>query len=105
MAIRVLLDHGVKQSRIIFVTFLIARNGGISLLRKAFPDINIICGAIDDNLHEMWIERSHENEGSQEVEGRKVWVIEPGMGQIGMRSGLLTSNLYLPFHTGDRYYL
>jgi len=85
MAIRVLLDHGVHQDRIIFVTFLVAKGGGISALRKAFPEIKIACGAVDDNLQESWLEASHEGEGQSQVEGRKIWVIEPGMGQIGDR--------------------
>ncbi|KAI0734182.1 armadillo/beta-catenin/plakoglobin [Fomitopsis betulina] len=87
MAIRVLLDHGVPQDHIIFVTFLAARSGGISMLQRAFPDVKVVCGAVDDHLQEMWLE-CEEGEGEQPTEGRKVWVVEPGMG-----------------HIGDRYYL
>ncbi|KAH8099932.1 armadillo/beta-catenin/plakoglobin [Cristinia sonorae] len=98
MAIRVLLDHGVRQDRIIFVTFLVARTGGICVLRKAFPQVKVVCGAVDDGLRETWLEAMEEEAGegqpdhngavSNGAERRKVWVVEPGMG-----------------HIGDRYYL
>lgn len=91
MAIRVLLDHGVPQDHIVFVTFLVARYGGIVLLRKVFPRVKIVCSTVDDHLSERWLEILEvEGEGirspelSEEVtQGRKVWVVEPGMGHIG----------------------
>lgn len=52
MAIRVLLDHGVPESNIIFLTFLIARRGHLSV-HRAFPSIRIVTAAIDPGLHEM----------------------------------------------------
>lgn len=82
MAIRILLDHGVRQDRIIFVTILVARRGGISVLKKAFPAVNIVCGALDDEMQEGWLE-GYKGEGNPEGKGRKVWVMKPGMGQIG----------------------
>jgi len=88
MAIRVLLDHGVHQDHIIFVTFLVARTGGIYGLQRAFPHVKIVCAAVDDSLHEMWLEHENADDGRMASEGRKVWVLEPGMG-----------------HIGDRYYL
>ncbi|KAF8896342.1 armadillo/beta-catenin/plakoglobin [Infundibulicybe gibba] len=84
MAIRVLLDHGVKQDRIVFVTFLVARGGGISVLRRAFPDVKIVCGEVDDEMREGWLE-GYQGEGNPEGHGRKVWMMQPGMGQIGDR--------------------
>ena len=93
MAIRVLLDHGVPQNHIIFVTFLVARHGGIVVLRRAFPDVRIICSAVDNQLTERWLECIDvEGDGVKDPsieditearEGRKVWVVEPGMGHIG----------------------
>ena len=50
MAIRTLLDHGVQQDHIVFVTFLVARYGGIEVLHRAFPGVRIVCGAVDDVL-------------------------------------------------------
>jgi uridine kinase len=73
MAIRVLLDHGVKQEHIIFVTMLMAASHGISVLRKAFPLVSYVCGAVDKSIEE------------REVDGRTVWVMSPGMGMIGDR--------------------
>ncbi|OCH86072.1 armadillo/beta-catenin/plakoglobin [Obba rivulosa] len=88
MAIRVLLDHGVLPEHIIFVTFLVARSGGIHVLQRAFPGVRIVCAAIDDELREMWLPGVDEGDGKAVTEGRKAWVVEPGMG-----------------HIGDRYYL
>jgi hypothetical protein len=83
MAIRVLLDHGVREDRIVFVTFVVARGGGVSVLRRAFPDVTIVCSAIDDEMQEGWLE-GFRSEHNPEGVGRKVWVMQPGMGQIGM---------------------
>ncbi|KAJ3537673.1 hypothetical protein NM688_g6646 [Phlebia brevispora] len=92
MAIRILLDHGVPQDHIIFVTFLVAKQGGIVVIQKAFPQVKIVCSAVDEHLSERWLEvmdADSEGEGvDDDAGGRKVWVIEPGMG-----------------HIGDRYYL
>ncbi|KAI0064778.1 armadillo/beta-catenin/plakoglobin [Artomyces pyxidatus] len=91
MAIRVLLDHGVQQDHIIFVTFLVARSGGIELLRRTFPDVAIVTGAVDDGLREVWLENVArdtnftEDDGFQNEDQHKAWVVEPGMGQIGDR--------------------
>ncbi|KAK8854574.1 uridine kinase [Kwoniella newhampshirensis] len=54
MAIRVLLDHGVLESNIIFLTYLIAKQAIHSVLR-AFPSIHIVTAAIDPGLDEMHI--------------------------------------------------
>ncbi|KAF8349144.1 armadillo/beta-catenin/plakoglobin [Amanita rubescens] len=84
MSIRILLDHGVKEDHIIFVTFLVARGGGISVLRRAFPGVKIVCGAVDDEMKEGWLE-GYRGEGNPEGLPRRVWVMQPGMGQIGDR--------------------
>lgn len=83
MAIRVLLDHGVLPEHIIFVTFLVARTGGIHMLQRAFPGVRIVCAAVDDELREMWLADVDEGDGKTATEGRKAWVVEPGMGHIG----------------------
>ncbi|KAI0322588.1 armadillo/beta-catenin/plakoglobin [Amylostereum chailletii] len=92
MAIRVLLDHGVKPSHIIFVAFLVARSGGIAHLRRTFPEVHIVTGAVDDGLREVWLESIGTQANILDDDGRGVdadghtaWVIEPGMGQIGDR--------------------
>jgi uridine kinase len=85
MAIRVLLDHGVRQDHIIFVTFLVAQSGGISVLRRAFPLAKVVCGAVDEGLREAWLD-GYENDGHSETARCKYWVVEPGMGHIGKPS-------------------
>lgn len=75
MTIRILLDHGVPEEHIVFLTFLVARIGGIDVVRRAFPKVKIITGAIDDEVKEIW-----RVEGSG---GRKDWQIVPGLGDIG----------------------
>lgn len=87
MSIRILLDHGVKEDRIIFVTFLVAQGGGVSVLRRAFPKMKIVCGAVDDEMREGWLE-GYEALGNPEGHGRKVWLMQPGMGQIGLSFSL-----------------
>jgi Uracil phosphoribosyltransferase len=82
MAIRVLLDHGIQEDHLIFVTFLVARGGGITMLRRAFPHVKVVCGAVDDGLRETWLD-DYDSEGPSATAGRKCWVVEPGMGQIG----------------------
>ncbi|KAL0954478.1 hypothetical protein HGRIS_003447 [Hohenbuehelia grisea] len=84
MAIRVLLDHGVRQDHIVFITCLVARSGGVSVLRRAFPAVRIVCGEVDDHMREGWLE-GFKAEGNPEGDGRMVWVMQPGMGQIGDR--------------------
>ena len=85
MAIRVLLDHGVPEDHIIFIAFLVARAGGISVLRRAFPKVKIVCGAVDEEMVETWLEGSTEDE-NPESDGRQIWLMNPGMGHIGVFS-------------------
>ncbi|KAF8905107.1 armadillo/beta-catenin/plakoglobin [Gymnopilus junonius] len=85
MAIRILLDHGVPEDHIIFITFIVSREGGILVLKRAFPGVKIVCGAVDDEMQEGWLE-GYKGEGNPEGNGRQVWVIKPGMGQIGVIS-------------------
>ncbi|KAH9945379.1 armadillo/beta-catenin/plakoglobin [Epithele typhae] len=96
MAIRVLLDHGVPEKNIIFVAFIVASPGGIRALQRAFPEVRVVCGAIDPVLRDAWatwdtletVDSENTLTSPAEEGGRKVWVVEPGMG-----------------HIGDRYYL
>lgn len=83
MSIRILLDHGVKENHIVFVAFLVARGGGISIIRRAFPDVKIVCAAVDDEMEEGWLEGVQDELTNPDGVGRKVWVMRPGMGQIG----------------------
>jgi len=83
MSIRVLLDHGIREDHIIFITLLVARGGGVSVLRRAFPKVKIVCGGVDEEMQEGWLE-GYKGEGNPEGIGRKVWIMKPGMGQIGL---------------------
>ncbi|EGG19083.1 uridine kinase [Cavenderia fasciculata] len=51
MAIRVLLDHGIPEDRIIFVS-VIASLKGVMWLNYCFPDIKIVASALDNELSE-----------------------------------------------------
>lgn len=83
MSIRILLDHGVREDHIVFVTFLVSRGGGISVLRRAFPEVRVVCAAVDDKMEEAWLEGVRDEVANPEGVGRKVWVMQPGIGQMG----------------------
>jgi uracil phosphoribosyltransferase len=104
MAIRVLLDHGVLQDHIIFVTFLVARGGGISVLRRAFPEVKIVTGAVDGDMREAWVDVT-EGDGYFAHEVQRCWIMEPGMGQIGGSLLIKAISLLIVASIGDRYYL
>src|ERR1700733_5762716 len=93
MAIRVFLDHGVRQDHIIFVTFLVAQGGGISVLRHAFPLLKVVCGAIDEGLREAWL-GGCENDNQHETAKRKCWLVEPGIGHISTSSHPISVRLH-----------
>ena len=65
LIIRTLLDHGVLEDHIIFITIL-ASSGGISLVSQKYPNVNIVCAQIDDEFSD---------------EG----LILPGLGRFGDR--------------------
>ncbi|KAL7422385.1 Uridine kinase [Cryptotrichosporon argae] len=52
MAIRVLLDHGVQEQNIIFLTYLVAARA-VHTVRRAFPAVRIVTAAVDRGLEEM----------------------------------------------------
>jgi uridine kinase len=103
MAIRILLDHGVRENHIVFVTFIVARGGGISVLRRAFPEVKVLCGAVDDRVREGWLE-GYRGEGNPEGQGRQVWIMQPGMGQIGELFYIILE-ICNECGVGDRYYI
>ncbi|CAI7605222.1 unnamed protein product [Penicillium bialowiezense] len=58
MAVRVLLDHGVAQDRIVFVTCA-AGELGIKRLVAVYPQINVIVGRIEEEGEPRWIEKRY----------------------------------------------
>lgn len=55
MAVKVLLDHGVKEDRIVFVTYT-AGTQGLRRLMSVFPDIKVVVCRIVDDLERRWLE-------------------------------------------------
>jgi uridine kinase len=58
MAVRILVDHGVEEKKIVFVTCLAGRVG-VKRLMSVFPDMNVIAGDIADDHEERWIEKRY----------------------------------------------
>ncbi|KAJ5627489.1 Phosphoribulokinase/uridine kinase [Penicillium herquei] len=58
MAVRVLLDHGVQESRIVFVTCA-AGETGLKRLTAVFPKINVIVGRIEEEGEPRWMEKRY----------------------------------------------
>ncbi|KAJ5322113.1 uncharacterized protein N7506_011243 [Penicillium brevicompactum] len=58
MAVRVLLDHGVAQERIVFVTCA-AGELGLKRLVAVYPKINVIVGRIEAEGEPRWIEKRY----------------------------------------------
>ncbi|KAL7337475.1 armadillo beta-catenin plakoglobin [Rhodotorula toruloides] len=77
MAVRILLDHGVKEENIIFCCILVSKVGGVWALKRAFPKVRIACSAADDGLEER-VEKTHGGE-------KKIFTILPGLGSFGDR--------------------
>ncbi|KAJ5478432.1 hypothetical protein N7530_003941 [Penicillium desertorum] len=58
MAVRVLIDHGVEQQRIVFVTCA-AGERGLKRLTAVYPRINVIVGRIEEEGEPRWIEKRY----------------------------------------------
>lgn len=54
MALRVLLDHGVREEQILFCCILASSKGGVWALSRAFPKVRVVTSAVDDGLEERW---------------------------------------------------
>lgn len=55
MAVKVLVDHGVSEKKIVFVTFMTGRKG-VNRLTSVFPGIKVVtCEIVDDYQH-RWLE-------------------------------------------------
>ena len=58
MAVRVLIDHGVSEDRIVFVTYFAGKTGANRLL-KVFPGVKVVVCRIVEDYEERWIERRY----------------------------------------------
>jgi uridine kinase len=58
MAVKVLLDHGVKESNIVFVTYM-AGHYGLRRLMSVFPDIKVVVCRIVGDLEKRWVEERY----------------------------------------------
>ncbi|KAL8723554.1 MAG: hypothetical protein Q9225_000189 [Loekoesia sp. 1 TL-2023] len=58
MTVRVLVDHGVDASRIVFVTYS-AGKMGLNRLLKVFPDVRVVVCMVVEDYHERWIEKRY----------------------------------------------
>lgn len=55
MAVQVLLDHGVPEDRIVFVTYFAGREG-LGRLMNVWPQIRVVVGKIGADYEGRWIE-------------------------------------------------
>ena len=55
MAVKVLLDHGVREDKIVFVTCT-AGTQGLRRLMSVFPDIKVVVCRIVEDLERRWLE-------------------------------------------------
>lgn len=58
MAVRVLVDHGVSEEKIVFVTYM-AGKMGVNKLAAVFPRVKIVVGRMVDDLEDRWIEKRY----------------------------------------------
>ncbi|GAA5987573.1 hypothetical protein JCM10908_002013 [Rhodotorula pacifica] len=77
MAVRILLDHGVKEDNIVFCCILVSKVGGVWALKRAFPGVRIACSAADNGLEERWEKGTNGD--------KKIFTILPGLGSFGDR--------------------
>ena len=58
MAVQVLVDHGVPEEKIVFVTYF-AGKLGLNRLTKVFPDVKVVVCTIVADFEERWIEKRY----------------------------------------------
>ena len=58
MAVRVLIDYGVPEERIVFVTYF-AGKMGINRLLRVFPTMKLVVCKVVEDYEERWIEQRY----------------------------------------------
>lgn len=55
MAVRVLVDHGVPEDRIVFITYMAGRVG-VNRVLSVFPDVRVVLARMGDDMENRWVE-------------------------------------------------
>ncbi|OMP86787.1 Uridine-cytidine kinase-like 1 [Diplodia seriata] len=58
MAVKILVDHGVPEKNIVFVTYMAGRMG-VGRLTHVFPEIRVVVGRLVDDFEERWVEKRY----------------------------------------------
>lgn len=58
MAVRVLVDHGVPEERVVFVTYFAGRMG-VNRLLNVFPNVRVVVCRIVEDFQDRWIEKRY----------------------------------------------
>jgi uridine kinase len=58
MAVQVLVDHGVPEEKIVFVTYFAGRMG-LNRLTKVFPGVKVVVCSIVADFEERWVEKRY----------------------------------------------
>lgn len=58
MAVRVLVDHGVEEGRIVVVTYTAGRTG-VNRLLAVFPEVRVVVGRLVGDTEDRWAEKRY----------------------------------------------
>ncbi|EON61021.1 hypothetical protein W97_00231 [Coniosporium apollinis CBS 100218] len=58
MAVRVLVDHGVAEEKIVFVTYMAGRVG-VNRLLSVYPEVKVVVCRLVDDVEERWVESKY----------------------------------------------
>ena len=84
MAIRVLLDHGVPQERIVFIALLASAKGGIHALLKAFPRVRIVVAGVDPGLRKTRVPIHTTDRSSKRIDAADTSLLERSQGRMSL---------------------
>jgi uridine kinase len=58
MAVKVLVDHGVPEEKIVFVAYMAGRQG-LGRLLSVFPDVRVVVCRIEEDADKRWVEEKY----------------------------------------------
>ena len=58
MAVKVLVDHGVSEEKVVFVTYFAGRMG-VKRLLSVFPNMKLVVCKIMEDSQDRWIEEKY----------------------------------------------